>query len=154
MVSSALTKDDHSPVTVADFAAQALVGYGSIKLSPGCHDRRGEFSVLRPRGEWETLARITSFVSQFAPAATPENVCQWIDRGSAQSADRYWTLDPIDGTKGFLRGDQYAVALALVHHGEVQVGALGCPISRWLQRNRGWLLMIAARGQGTWMTAH
>ena len=27
MVSSALTKDDRSPVTVADFAAQALVGY-------------------------------------------------------------------------------------------------------------------------------
>nr|MBC8496314.1 3'(2'),5'-bisphosphate nucleotidase [Chloroflexota bacterium] len=27
MVSPALTKDDRSPVTVADFAAQALIGY-------------------------------------------------------------------------------------------------------------------------------
>ena len=33
LVSPALTKDDRSPVTVADFAAQAMVGY---LLSEGC----------------------------------------------------------------------------------------------------------------------
>lgn len=38
-----------------------------------------------------------------------------------------WALDPIDGTKGFLRGDQYAVCLALMVDGKVQAGALGCP---------------------------
>ncbi|MEM9746646.1 MAG: inositol monophosphatase family protein, partial [Actinomycetota bacterium] len=43
------------------------------------------------------------------------------------TTDRYWTLDPIDGTKGFLRGDQFAVALALIEEGEVVLGALGCP---------------------------
>ena len=36
-------------------------------------------------------------------------------------------LDPIDGTKGFLRGEQYAVALALIVGGEVAVAALACP---------------------------
>ena len=36
-------------------------------------------------------------------------------------------MDPIDGTKGFLRGEQYAVALALLIDGEVVVAALGCP---------------------------
>ncbi|KIL54954.1 hypothetical protein M378DRAFT_18390 [Amanita muscaria Koide BX008] len=25
-----------------------------------------------------------------------------------------WTIDPINGTKGFLRGEQYAVCLALI----------------------------------------
>jgi hypothetical protein len=39
------------------------------------------------------------------------------------------TLDPVDGTKGFLRNDQYAVALGLIDHGEVVLGVLGCP---WL----------------------
>jgi 3'(2'), 5'-bisphosphate nucleotidase len=38
-----------------------------------------------------------------------------------------WALDPIDGTKGFLRGGQYAVCLALLVDGKVQVGAMGCP---------------------------
>ena len=56
------------------------------------------------------------------------NVLDWISMGSADgSTDRYWTLDPIDGTKGFLRGDQYAIALALIERGDVVLGVLGCP---------------------------
>jgi 3'(2'), 5'-bisphosphate nucleotidase len=42
-------------------------------------------------------------------------------------AERFWALDPIDGTKGFLRGDQYAIALALVENREVKLGVLACP---------------------------
>jgi 3'(2'), 5'-bisphosphate nucleotidase len=38
-----------------------------------------------------------------------------------------WTLDPIDGTKGFLRGGQYAVCLALIVDAQVQLGVIGCP---------------------------
>ena len=38
-----------------------------------------------------------------------------------------WTLDPIDGTKGFLRGGQYAVCLAFIVDSEIQVGIIGCP---------------------------
>jgi 3'(2'), 5'-bisphosphate nucleotidase len=55
-------------------------------------------------------------------------VLDWISVGaSAGGGGRYWVLDPIDGTKGFLRGDQYAVALALVDGGRVVAGVLGCP---------------------------
>jgi 3'(2'), 5'-bisphosphate nucleotidase len=52
-----------------------------------------------------------------------------LDRGGYRGGGtgRYWVLDPIDGTKGFLRGDQYAIALALVVDGAVKVGVLGCP---------------------------
>ena len=38
-----------------------------------------------------------------------------------------WTIDPIDGTKGFLRGGQYAVCLSLIVNAQVQVGVIGCP---------------------------
>jgi 3'(2'), 5'-bisphosphate nucleotidase len=44
------------------------------------------------------------------------------------AARRFWMLNPIDGTKGFLRNDQYAIALALIEDGEVKVGALACPV--------------------------
>ncbi|XVF04124.1 hypothetical protein REPUB_Repub05bG0055000 [Reevesia pubescens] len=40
---------------------------------------------------------------------------------------RFWALDSVDGTLGFVRGDQYAVALALIEDGEVVLGVLGCP---------------------------
>lgn len=38
-----------------------------------------------------------------------------------------WTIDPIDGTKGFLRGEQYAVCLSLIVDAQVQIGVIGCP---------------------------
>jgi 3'(2'), 5'-bisphosphate nucleotidase len=38
-----------------------------------------------------------------------------------------WTLDPIDGTKGFLRGGQYAVCLALIVDARVELGIIGSP---------------------------
>jgi 3'(2'), 5'-bisphosphate nucleotidase len=56
-------------------------------------------------------------------------------------------LDPIDGTKGFLRGDQYAIALALVEQGQIQLGVLGCP-ALTLGSQSG-VLLVAVRGMGT-----
>jgi 3'(2'), 5'-bisphosphate nucleotidase len=156
MVSSALTKDDRSPVTVADFAAQALVGYLLEKAFPqDAMIGEEDSSVLQTPEEKETLMSIAHFVGQYTDGATPEKVCQWIDRGSAQSATRFWTLDPIDGTKGFLRGDQYAVAFALVVDGAVQIGVLGCPnLTEGYRSELGGpgSLVISARGQGTWVT--
>src|SRR5205814_191378 len=60
---------------------------------------------------------------------------------------RYWALDPIDGTKGFLRDDQYAIALALIEDGQVQWGFLCCPVLPF-GRERG-ALYVARRGGGT-----
>jgi 3'(2'), 5'-bisphosphate nucleotidase len=156
MVSSALTKDDRSPVTVADFAAQALVGSMLEKTFPddAMIGEEDSAALQTPQGR-HTLEQIFHYVEQYTHAASPEKICQWIDRGSAQSAERYWTLDPIDGTKGFLRGGQYAVALALVIDGDVKIGVLGCPnLVNGYQPEIGGIgsLLIAARGQGTWVT--
>jgi 3'(2'), 5'-bisphosphate nucleotidase len=67
---------------------------------------------------------------------------------------RFWTLDPIDGTKGFLRNEQYAIALALIENGKVVLGILGCPnLPRNLENpdaQKG-CLFIAVRGRGTVM---
>jgi 3'(2'), 5'-bisphosphate nucleotidase len=150
MVTPALTKGDRSPVTVADYAAQALVGNLLEEGYPADAMIGEEDSTeLRNPRETKTLERITAFVSRYSPAAKPKDVCRWIDRGSSKSAHRYWTLDPIDGTKGFLRGDQYAIAFALVFEGKVQIGALGCP-ELTLGEAKG-VILVAARGLGTWL---
>ena len=63
-----------------------------------------------------------------------------------------WTLDPIDGTKGFLRGGQYAVCLALIIDAQVELGVIGCPNLPVDPSNpngaRG-CLFVAVRGQGS-----
>ncbi len=156
MVTSALTKDDRSPVTVADFAAQALVGYLLEQTFPSVSLVGEENSkVLQTPAEQETLLTITRFLSETIPQTTPEKVCAWIDRGAGEVENSYWTLDPIDGTKGFLRGMQYAIALAFVVDGEVQVGVLGCPnLTDGYKVNLDGegSLLVAARGEGSWVT--
>jgi 3'(2'), 5'-bisphosphate nucleotidase len=109
--------------------------------------------ALRQEAGRADLEQVSRFVGYFEPKATPETVCDWIDLGGAEPARRFWTLDPIDGTKGFLRGDQYAVALALVIDGQVQVGALGCPnlVDGYLPAMGGQgSLVYAERGHGAW----
>lgn len=54
-----------------------------------------------------------------------EGISQCNSAGGAKG--RHWVLDPVDGTLGFVRGDQYAVALALIEDGKVVIGVLGCP---------------------------
>jgi 3'(2'), 5'-bisphosphate nucleotidase len=145
MVGGAITKDDRSPVTVADFAVQALVARRLAEQLPGATligEEQAE--TLRLEEGVSTLDQITNFVRTVIRDATPEEVCGLIDRGSGEPPATYWTLDPIDGTKGFLRRDQYAVALGFVHDGNVALGVLGCP------ELNGGTLVIAGRGQGAW----
>lgn len=154
LVSPALTKDDRSPVTVADFASQTLVGYLLSTTFPSDVMIAEEDSSALASSE-SVLNQVTTFIQRHIQQATPELVSKWIDFGRTDSASRFWTLDPIDGTKGFLRGDQYAIALALVEDGQVQIGVLGCP-----NLSDGWQpdlagegsLVIAVRGQGAWTT--
>lgn len=70
---------------------------------------------------------------------------------------RHWVLDPVDGTLGFVRGDQYAVALALIEDGQVVIGVLGCPNypmeKEWLDyhhQNTRDTLKISPNSSDTW----
>jgi 3'(2'), 5'-bisphosphate nucleotidase len=154
MIDPALTKDDRSPVTVADFASQALVAQ-LLEQSFPADVLVAEEDSTELQTQLDTLQRVTGFVQRRLPGTTSQQVCGWIDRGGGSVGERYWTLDPIDGTKGFLRGDQYAVALALVVEGKVQIGVLGCPnLKDGTQLDPGGpgSLVVAARDQGTWTT--
>jgi 3'(2'), 5'-bisphosphate nucleotidase len=125
-----LTKLDQSPVTIADFAAQAVV---CAELT----DRLGDIEMigeedsedLRTPESAGLLDAVTALVATHSgDSISSGSVLDWISVGSSTGVgDRYWTLDPIDGTKGFLRGEQYAIALGLIERGEVILGVLGCP---------------------------
>ncbi|XVF58797.1 hypothetical protein PTKIN_Ptkin07bG0095400 [Pterospermum kingtungense] len=132
------SKNDRSPVTVADYGSQAVVSFVLQQEFPG------EFSLvaeedskdLRQDGAQEIVDRITKLVNDsltsdgsYSVTLSTEDVLKAIDSGKSEggSEGRHWVLDPIDGTKGFLRGDQYAIALALLDKGKVVLGVLACP---------------------------
>lgn len=119
-----LVKADRSPVTIADFASQAVVcallrrRYPHIPVV--AEEDSGELKKAEHRGLLEKVA------AQL-PGWSPGEILAAIDWGGGRPGPLFFTLDPIDGTKGFLRGEQYAVALALVREGQVALGALACP---------------------------
>ncbi|MDA0874986.1 MAG: 3'(2'),5'-bisphosphate nucleotidase [Bacteroidetes bacterium] len=125
----AIEKLDRSPVTIADFGSQALICSRLRRAFPDDPIIAEETSTsLRTVEGAETADRMVRHVRMLRPDASKEQVLDWIDLGNHKAhAPRYWTLDPIDGTKGFLRGDQYAVALALIVQGQVVVAAVACP---------------------------
>ena len=120
-----LTKGDKSPVTVADFASQALVG----KVLGTDIPIVGEEDAADLRADPDGLLRkVSDAIGEVGHSASGDEVCEWIDRGGHDgTGERYWTLDPIDGTKGFLRKEQYAISLALIENGTIVLGVLGCP---------------------------
>jgi len=123
-----LTKSDRSPVTVADFAAQAVVAM-CLKENFGDINLVGEESAdeLRTSSGDALVQSITEAVQHVLPNVGDSEVLDAIDVGNHDaSGSQYWTIDPVDGTKGFLRNGQYAVSLALIEHGTVQLGVLGC----------------------------
>jgi 3'(2'), 5'-bisphosphate nucleotidase len=137
---STLSKDDKSPVTIGDFGAQALI-INAIKQNFPDDEIVGEeeSSSLRDnvklRDEIWTLVERTKLEDPSAetvlggPVKSVDAMLDAIDEGKSAGGNkgRIWALDPIDGTKGFLRGGQYAVCLALMVDGEVKIGVLGCP---------------------------
>jgi 3'(2'), 5'-bisphosphate nucleotidase len=123
-----LSKDDLSPVTSADFGSQALICRRISRAFPRDPIVGEEDSAaLQSAANRSQLAQVTGYVQRFVPDATTDDVCFWIDTGKGTVAERFWTLDPIDGTKGFLRNDQYAIALALIERGKVQIAGSGLP---------------------------
>lgn len=144
------TKADRSPVTVADFASQALVtSMLEATLASDPLVAEEDSARLRDRAASLLLTIVRDRVARHVAGASDEAVLEWMDRGRGRPAERFWTLDPVDGTKGLLRGGQYAVALALIERGRVILGALACPHLDLGGQSRG-AVMVAVRGQGAW----
>ncbi len=98
-------------------------------------------------------------------AADFEQVCNWIDHagpatpaanGDAASAtlahEFTWSIDPIDGTKGFLRRQQYAIAIGLLRNGVPFAGVMVCPnlpVDLGSPEGQKGVMYVAADGRGT-----
>lgn len=156
----AVTKDDKSPVTVADYASQAVVAYA-------LRERLGEVvlvaeeasTFLRDEDNAVFLDATLAAVREVWEDATASDVLGAIDLGAGDTSHRrFWTLDPIDGTKGFLRNQQYAVALGYIEEGTPTIGVMGCPnlpvdMSMPLdERDPRGCLYLAVKGDGVYET--
>ncbi|CAN6453330.1 unnamed protein product [Victoria cruziana] len=141
-------KNDQTPVTVADFGVQALISLELGNLFPSIPlVAEEDSSYLRTifakpdengnYGYGSLMGSIRQAVTNNASckSLSCDDVLQAIDRGGKSAhafgskPATYWVLDPIDGTRGFLRGTEslYVVGLALIVEGSIVLGVMGCP---------------------------
>src|SRR3954463_11005793 len=119
--------DDADSITTTRFKALDLHVMSKPDLSPVTDADQGVEEAIR-----RTLSRVRS-----RDAVLGE------EQGSAGHSQRRWVIDPIDGTKNFVRGvPVWATLIALVIDGEVVLGVVSAPA---LQR-RWW----ASVGAGAW----
>lgn len=136
-----VSKDDLSPVTIADFAVQALLtstlhahfpsdrfvgeeSAGQLRANPALLDRVQ--AALRHtqnqlQDEAESLVRFPS---------SPDQMCEMIDwcgTGTPDVGGRIWVFDPIDGTENFVKNLVYAINVGLLEDGKQVLSAVGCP---------------------------
>jgi 3'(2'), 5'-bisphosphate nucleotidase len=155
----AVSKADSSPVTVADLGAQALVRMAMVEALPG-DGLMGEEDFGSLAGSPELADAVLGRVQAQRPEVTLDDLRVALDDcdDPAGPGRRWWTLDPVDGTKGFLRNEQYAIALALVEDGQVVLGVMGCPNLPYAgepgdpaAQGPVGVLFVAVRGEGTRM---
>lgn len=144
--SNGMDKDDDTPVTIGDLAAQALIVSALHHAFPE-DTFLGEETAKMLRADdglaekvWElvrtTHLDIASDVQVeeeiLATPTSKEEMMDLIDLGMGEGfgkkkKGRIWVMDPIDGTLTFMRGQQYAVCLCLLEDGKQKVAVLGCP---------------------------
>src|SRR5215218_1322960 len=119
--------DDADSLTMSRYKALDLHVMSKPDLTPVTDaDQAVEESIRR------TLSRVRS-----RDAVTGE------EQGSTGHSQRRWVIDPIDGTKNYVRGvPVWATLISLVVDDEVVVGVVSAPL---LQR-RWW----ASKGNGAW----
>lgn len=169
-----LEKNDSTPVTVADFGVQALISLELGNLFPSIPLVAEEDSgFLRSNNLVDAVvSAVTDNASSTDKPLANADVLDAIDRGGKNAVAfgnrpaTYWVLDPIDGTKGFLKGSEalYVVGLALVVEGDIVLGVMGCP--NWDEAvsctstintnemesitSKSGIIMVAHVGCGTW----
>jgi len=138
-------KRDRSPVTLADYGVQALVA-GRLEEAFPDNPLVAEEEASSLKKDLDS-PRLKEYLDSYWPEVADQQIIDWIARGAGRprSDGKFWTLDPVDGTKGYLRGGQYVVALALIDRGQVVVGALGCP-----EFGDGGSAAFALAGAGAW----
>ncbi|KXX75244.1 hypothetical protein MMYC01_208429 [Madurella mycetomatis] len=133
-----VVKDDLSSVTIADFAIQALLTRSLRDFFPR-DGFVGEESADELRQNPKLSSRVLAILGQSLgdPTRFPDvdDLCEVIDScttsspsGGDSASGRVWVFDPIDGTKTFIRREQYAINIALLDHGRQLLSVVACPL--------------------------
>ncbi|MBL8130917.1 MAG: hypothetical protein JNL42_03595 [Anaerolineae bacterium] len=119
----------HDPVTLADYASQVILCRAVAQAYPDDalmgEERAAVFDSTLDAAGHESIAR---FVSETLDETLTVDQCRaWLEHGRDRDPARLWLIDPVDGTKGYIAGRRYAIAVALLVEGLPVAGVIGAP---------------------------
>lgn len=144
---AAWQKEDQTPLTIADLASQAILlgTIGDVRPGDRVHAEEEEESVLagdraeRVRDVMEEVLKTT---------ISPEELKDRIRyRGLGESGAK-WFVDPIDGTKGYIKGLFYAIAVGRMQNGHITEAWMAVPTGEARMEAITGRLFVAQRGNG------
>lgn len=145
-------KGSRGPATVADLASQAVI-VRALRAAEGtgvaiiAEESAEDVDALGGGPLWDLVIDAVRGVDARMDASDVRASLSNVDPPS--QCGRCWTIDPLDGTKGYLRGGQFAIALSLLEDGVPVLGVLGLPRLGALGDGAGSGVAIAAvRGAG------
>jgi histidinol-phosphatase len=113
------------------------------------HFRRGVRVELKPDRSPVTIADREAEAAALGAigAAFPDHAVLGVETGAhAGAAGTRWIVDPVDGTRGFTRGEPFwGPLVGLEHDGDVVAGAMALPVLDEVY--------FAAKGRGAWLSA-
>lgn len=123
------TPEEIEPVTIADYGAQAILGRAVEQFYPDdavlAEESGEQFLTLVSA---EQRAMILSLLTKVLDMAVRQaDVVRWLDYGRGRKSARTWTIDPVDGTKGFIAMRHYATGVGLLIDGQPAGAVIGCP---------------------------
>lgn len=125
-------KADGTDVTIADYASQALLVHilaQDLPLPAVVAEESADALAARP----DLLGAVTDALQDSGhwPGVRPADILDALAHRAWDTRTKppgcYWAIDPIDGTKGFAAGRQFAVCVALMNAGRPVLAALACP---------------------------
>ncbi|MFN8377935.1 MAG: inositol monophosphatase family protein [Anaerolineae bacterium] len=125
----AAQKDGREPVTLADYGAQAILGRALLRAYPedGVSSEESASQFVELQAPERRAAIVALVASVLGEDVTESDMVRWLDQGRGRETWRMWTIDPIDGTKGFVAGRRYAIAVGTMEGGLPVAGLLACP---------------------------
>ena len=127
---SVLDKGAAGPATVADIASQ-LAAAGVLRSVLGDATRimaEESLEEIDSLGGDALLARAAHAASAAGVACSVAGAREILSASAdTGGSGTFWAIDPLDGTKGYLRGGQFAVAVALLEGGAPVLGVLAAP---------------------------
>lgn len=126
-------KEDDSPVTVADVCSQILIN--KVIMENFSNDliiaEEDMHSIVNDKmkekiekwlgfKDWKKyLEKKSIFPSLSSSSISNEN---------GMESSRFWAVDPIDGTRGYVNGEQFCICIALVINEKVVLSVVNCPV--------------------------